>query len=133
MFTYYVPFCYFKLLLGLITDTIAEFMNNLTAGTTRVCESGHTLILGWSEATARVIAQVAFVRRVYQVQNESWERRLMPWKRIKPSTPIAVGNIVILCAGDKFALQKSLKNAFEVTQITTYCFSSLRLAFSCSN
>ena len=86
----------FAILVGFITEVITEFMADLNAGETKVAESGHTLILGWNESTARVVCQMAFLRRAYRMQNETWERWCMPWLRVRPSTPAAVAPVVIL-------------------------------------
>ena len=39
--------------------------------------------IGWNEATVRVVCQLAFLRRTFLVQNETWERTLFPWTRVK--------------------------------------------------
>lgn len=39
---------------------------------------------------------MAFLRRAYRIQNETWERYLFPWLRVKPSTPAAEAPVVIL-------------------------------------
>ena len=58
-------FVLFAILIGFITDTVTSYMEELSAGRSKVCESSHTLILGWNEATARVVVQAAFLRRQY--------------------------------------------------------------------
>ena len=87
----------FAILVGFITDIVTGFMSSLEEGTTQVAEKNHTLILGWNESTPRVITQLAFVRRAWCKQNETWERRLLPWRRVPPSSPVAAAPIVILC------------------------------------
>eukprot|EP00931_Biecheleriopsis_adriatica_P105744 TRINITY_DN8027_c0_g1_i1.p1 TRINITY_DN8027_c0_g1~~TRINITY_DN8027_c0_g1_i1.p1 ORF type:complete len:993 (-),score=174.92 TRINITY_DN8027_c0_g1_i1:97-3075(-) len=86
----------FAIFVGFITDAVTGFMNELAEGRTKVVTSGHTLILGWNEATLRVVCQIAFMRRQYQIMNESWDRYWFPWRRLPPSTPIASADIVIL-------------------------------------
>jgi hypothetical protein len=85
-----------SVLIGLVTDWVNAYMGSLSAGSTKVVEKGHTLILGWSEATSRVICQMAFLRRVYFNNNASWQKRLIPWLRIKPTTPVACNPIVVM-------------------------------------
>ena len=43
----------FAILVGFITDTITAYMDSLKAGSTKVFEEKHTLILGWNESTPR--------------------------------------------------------------------------------
>ena len=85
-----------SILIGLISDTVASFMEDLTSGTSKVVESNHTLILGWNEATTRVICQIAFLRRVFLVQNETWARTLFPSLRVLPSSPVACRPVVVM-------------------------------------
>jgi hypothetical protein len=89
-------FVIFAILIGFITDTVTSFMTDMKEGKTKVVESGHTLIIGWNESTPRVITQIAFIRRAWQVQNETLARRLCPALRVKPETPVAAAPIVIL-------------------------------------
>jgi hypothetical protein len=58
---------------------------------------GHTLVLGWNESTPRLICQMAFLRRAWKIQNETWRRRACPWLRVPPSTPVAASRIVVMC------------------------------------
>ena len=60
----------FAILIGFITDSVTSYMEELSSGRSKVCESEHTLVLGWNEATARVVVQTAFLRRQYQIMNE---------------------------------------------------------------
>ena len=101
----------FAVLVGFITDAIAQFMANLAAGRSKVAAHGHTLILGWNEATLRVVVQISFLRRQYQMLNESkWLGLLyfFPWLTSlcgmlgmleRPSTSLAVSDIVIMDDG----------------------------------
>ena len=63
-------------------------------GTTKVVEKGHTLVLGWNEASPRVLCQISFLRAVFQQLNEGWTKKLFPWTRTKPSSPIVTAPIV---------------------------------------
>ena len=78
-----------SILIGLITEAVQGFMEGLTVGSSKVIEKNHTLILGWNESSSRVLCQIAFLRRVWRIQNERWDRRLFPWRRVPPSTPVA--------------------------------------------
>ena len=78
-----------SILIGLITESVQGFMGGLTVGSSKVIEKNHTLILGWNESSSRVLCQIAFLRRVWRIQNERWDRRLFPWRRVPPSTPVA--------------------------------------------
>ena len=101
----------FAVLVDFITDAIAQFMANLAAGRSKVAAHGHTLILGWNEATLRVVVQISFLRRQYQMLNESkWLGLLyfFPWLTPlcgmlgmleRPSTSLAVSDIVIMDDG----------------------------------
>jgi len=48
----------FGFLVGIVTDVIAEKVDQLKRGRSRVMESGHTLILNWSDKTLPVIAEI---------------------------------------------------------------------------
>ena len=37
------------------------------------------------------------MRRAWRVQNETWERKLLPWRRVPPSTPVAKARVIIMC------------------------------------
>jgi hypothetical protein len=70
-------------------------------------------ILGWNEATTRAISQMAFMRRIYLMQNETWSRRLFPWTRVKPSTPVAAAPIVIMNdTQEKEEMEDLVRDAF---------------------
>lgn len=55
------------ILIGLITDSVNAYMERMSDGSTKVVESGHTLLLGWNEASIRAACQIAFQRKVFQV------------------------------------------------------------------
>lgn len=92
-------------------------MGKMSDGSSKVVEEGHTLILGWNEASTRATCQIAFLRQVLRMQNESWIRRLLPWTRIKPSTPVAFAPIVILTSIDKSVLEQRIREAFDERNI----------------
>ena len=87
-----------SILIGLISDTVGAYMEDLSSGTSKVVETGHTLILGWNQATTRVVCQIAFLRRVFLMQNETWERKIFWWKRALPSSPVAASTVVLMNA-----------------------------------
>merc|ERR1719379_1138183 len=70
---------------------------SINHGESKIATSGHTLILGWSEATPRVVYQLALLRSAYIKKNATWSRRLFWWTRSPPSTPLATAVIAILC------------------------------------
>ena len=98
----------FAVLVGFITDAIAQSMDAIKEGHTAVAEAGHTLILGWNEATLRAVVQISFLRRQYQQLNERkcfgllwYAKWLTPAFSMlglleRPSTSIAVANIVVM-------------------------------------
>ena len=87
----------FAVLVGIITSTFEHMMSSIEQGETKVAENKHTLILGWNESTLRVVCQIALLRRVWRIQNETWLRRMFPWLRTIPSTPVAKYPVVIMC------------------------------------
>ncbi len=87
----------FAVLVGFVNDAVAETMANLNRGRTKVATSGFTLILGWNEATVRVVCQIAFLRRALIKQNETLLRRIFPFLRVKGSTPLASNPVVVMC------------------------------------
>jgi len=89
--------CLFAVLVGFINDSVSDFMESMNKGHSKVAVSGHTLVLGWNEATLRVVCQLAFLRRAALIQNETCMRRLLPCTRVAPSTPVACAPIVLMC------------------------------------
>eukprot|EP00605_Chrysophyceae_sp_TOSAG23-4_P001407 GSChrysophyteH1.ASY1.ANO1.1533.1 assembled CDS len=95
-------------LIGFITDGIRSFMNELAEGRTQVALKDHTLILGWNEATPRVIIQASFLRAQYQILNEEkyynifryipFMIHVFTWFDMleRPSTSMAANDIVIM-------------------------------------
>jgi hypothetical protein len=47
------------LLLGIVSDSIAEKVDDLKKGKSEVLESGHTLIIGWSEKLLDIIREIS--------------------------------------------------------------------------
>ena len=88
-------------------------MNSLSDGRTKVTVKGHTLLLGWNESSARVVTQIAFLRSVYQMNNFSWKKRIFPWLRSRPSTPVAGAPIIIMCQEDKGDVEKIIDHTFS--------------------
>lgn len=102
-----------SILIGLITDSVKEYMDALARGTTKVVEKNHTLILGWNEATTRVVCQIAFLRRTFLSQNNTWSRWLMPWTRVLPSSPIVTAPIILMNdSKEKEVMQQIVADAF---------------------
>ena len=100
-------FVIFATFVGFITDAFASFMSDLASGKTKVAASDHTLILGWNEATLRAVVQTSFLRRQYQMLNESRWTVLYYFSFLvpvfgalglleRPSTSLAVADIVIM-------------------------------------
>jgi len=87
----------FAVLVGFVNDAVAEVMHNLNSGGTKVATSEHTLILGWNESTVRCVCQIAFLRKAFIKQNETWARSIFRWRRVKPSTPVAANPVVVMC------------------------------------
>ena len=110
--------CVIAVLIGFVTDTITRAFEKIVAGRTRVVESNHTLVLGWNDSTVRFITQVAFLRRVFRVQNERWDRRIFWWRRVPPSSPVAKNKVVILAdAFSKSQMEELLKVGFATNKI----------------
>ena len=82
----------FAVFIGFITDAVSEFMDSLEEGKTKVAAEGHTLILGWNEATMRSVVQMAFLRRQYQQLNEG---KLLGQLLVLPPQE---GHLPVLCS-----------------------------------
>mmetsp|Transcript_13606 Transcript_13606/g.27862 ORF Transcript_13606/g.27862 Transcript_13606/m.27862 type:complete len:1028 (-) Transcript_13606:78-3161(-) len=107
-----------SILIGLISDTVNEYMEDLSSGSSKVVEEGHTLILGWNESTTRVVCQIAFLRRIYLMQNETWARRLFPWTRVHPSSPVSAAPVVIMNnTQEKEDMEILVRDAFAARNI----------------
>lgn len=82
--------CVFALMIGIISDFIGEKVDDLKKGKSRVIESGHTLMLGWSDMSLAIIQQIALA-------NESENG----------------GVIVVLAKNDKEDMETELNNAMD--------------------
>jgi len=69
----------FAIVVGFITNAIESGMEAVSSGKTKVAEADHTLILGWNEATMRVVVQISFLRRQYQMACEAKSGGLLLW------------------------------------------------------
>ena len=87
----------FAVLIGFVNETVTIMIEHMNYGESKIATSGHTLILGWTEATPRVALQVALLRKAYRKKNATWGRTLLWWTRSPPSTPIATAVIAIIC------------------------------------
>lgn len=104
-----VGFIMLTLILAFVTESVTSLMQKYKEGHTKVLEKNHTLILGFNEATPRVITQISFIRRAYQKVNEKKFFHLLYYFPIlsgifkyfdwleRPTTSLANSNIVILC------------------------------------
>jgi hypothetical protein len=101
------------LLLLYLVWQVNNYMDSLSAGSTKVTVKGHTLLLGWNESSARVVAQIAFLRRVHQMNNSSWKKRLFPWCRSHASTPVASAPIIVMCHEDKQEIETIIQHTFS--------------------
>ena len=71
-------------------------MESIAQGESKVCSEGHTLILGWNESTVRLVCQIAFLRRAWRIQNETFARSWLRIGRVPPSSPVARAPVVIM-------------------------------------
>jgi hypothetical protein len=88
---------FFTVLIGMVNDSVLQKVAHISDGKSKVCWSGHTVIVGWNEATVRVVVQLCFLRETLAVQNRTLIRRVFPWLRVKPSSPVVNSPIVLLC------------------------------------
>lgn len=86
----------FAILVGFITDGVTNFMDSLNEGKTKVVTAGHTLVLGTNEASPRLVAQIAHMRRAQMQANSGWSQRYLRLGRNPPSTAVAVAPVVVL-------------------------------------
>jgi hypothetical protein len=106
----------FAILVGFITEMVQGFMEDLNKGKSKVTDRGHTLILGWNDATQRTVAQLGFFRRQLIRYNEEWVHPWIPLSRgffsmtrLRASTPVSDAKIVILADQfDKEEMQNML-------------------------
>jgi len=101
----------FSIFIAFVTEKVQSSMASLEMGEiskSKVTDTGHTLILGWNEATLRVVVQISFLRRQYQILNEMktfgflyYFPQLTPLFNFigfleRPSTSLAHNDIVIM-------------------------------------
>ena len=84
----------FALMIGIIADGVSELLDDLKKGKSRVIESGHTLLLGWSDKTMPTIREIA-------IANES----------------LGGGVIVVLGERDKEMMEADLSSVFTPEQL----------------
>jgi Trk K+ transport system NAD-binding subunit len=90
---------FFALFVGLVTEGIGERVDELKRGRSRVTETGHTLILGWSDKLFPLIGQLA-------VANDSE----------------GGGVVVVLAERDKEEMEAACQDALPDLQKTTVVF-----------
>mmetsp|Transcript_11245 Transcript_11245/g.22265 ORF Transcript_11245/g.22265 Transcript_11245/m.22265 type:complete len:821 (+) Transcript_11245:92-2554(+) len=83
----------FALMIGIISESIGERVDELKKGKSRVIESGHTLMLGWNDKSLAIIQQIALA-------NESE----------------GGGCVVVLSENEKEEMEETLKSAVESLQ-----------------
>jgi len=86
----------FAILVGFITDGVTTFMESLNEGKTKVVTAGHTLVLGTNEATPRLVAQIAHMRRAQTQCNSSFRQKYLGIGIHPPSTSVAVAPVVVM-------------------------------------
>ena len=90
----------FAILVGFITDGVTTFMESLNEGKTKVVTAGHTLVLGTNEATPRLVAQIAHMRRAQTQCNSSFRQKYLGIGIHPPSTSVAVAPVVVRAGTD---------------------------------
>jgi len=70
----------------MITEAFESLVEKIRMGELKAVENEHTVVLGWSEGTVRLVCQLAFLRRQWQMMNEGWRRYLFCRRRPPPST-----------------------------------------------
>merc|ERR1719353_1654573 len=102
----------FTVLIGFVNEMVSSTIDGINQGSSRICLTGHTLILGWNQATVRCVVQIAHLRAGFKAQNKSFTPRWLWWTRVKPSTTVAVAPIVVLCDSmSKAEMDAALSNA----------------------
>merc|ERR1719305_642568 len=61
----------FAILVGFVDESVQAMVTLINTGDSKIADEGHTVILGWNESTARVVCQIAFLRRAWLKQNET--------------------------------------------------------------
>lgn len=87
----------FTVFISMITDQFSSYMESLKEGRSKIPSRGHVLILGWNEATVRLVCQLAFLREQLRKTNSTFLRRIFFFMRVKGATPIASAKIVVAC------------------------------------
>jgi hypothetical protein len=101
------------LLIGMLTEGFTSLVQSIHEGDLKAIEKDHTLVLGWSEGTVRLVCQLAFLRRQYQLSNDTWACYFMPWLKTKPSTSVADSTIVIMCnTKEKSEMESLIEHGF---------------------
>lgn len=106
--TIFVGLIVWAILVGFITEMVQSFMENLNKGKSKVVEKGHTLILGWNEATVRAVTQIAYLRRQWKEMNNAplipipflsmfMTKGTFKSTTIEPSTKVASSTVVLIC------------------------------------
>ena len=106
--TIFVGLIVWAILVGFITEMVQSFMADLNKGKSKVVERGHTLILGWNEATVRAITQIAYLRIQWNELNSAplfstpflsmfMTKGTFKSTTIPPSTRVASSTVVLLC------------------------------------
>lgn len=77
------------------------YFADIASGRRTVCEHGHTLILGWSEATPRLVCQIAHVRADHAARARRELCSPAAWLRGDARArgvrrPVATGAVVVL-------------------------------------
>ena len=69
-------------------------------------------------STTRALVQIAFLRRVFHSQNDTWLRRLLPFLRVEPSSPVAAAPIVVMTSTkSKKVMEETVKSAFAARSV----------------
>src|SRR5262249_39943832 len=83
----------FSAFIGILATILAEQLTNLRKGRSLVLETGHALILGWSERVFTIVSELA-------IANESEGRRKRP-------------SVVILAERDKVEMEDTIRERVE--------------------
>jgi hypothetical protein len=109
----YVGMVVFGILVGMITEYFESTVRAIREGKLKAVESGHTVVLGWSEGTVKLVCQMALLRQQEHMLNETWVRYFFWWLRVKLSTVVAKGGVVIMCnTMTKAEMEQALHKGF---------------------
>ena len=101
------------------------YFADIASGRRTVCEHGHTLILGWSEATPRLVCQIAHVRADHAARARRELCSPAAWLRGDARArgvrrPVATGAVVVLAdAPSKPEMDAALTHAFSEHRVDT--------------